>query len=87
MLVFVRNNFERVRVIRTQTTLYHKNDRDVLTNLAHYFPKEGAFIWCCHLLKLQAFSYRWLELSTISFWISDSVFWFFIRWSKRADLL
>ena len=58
---------------------------DVLTNLAHYFPKEGAFIWCCHLLKLQAFSYRWLELSTISFWISASVFWFFIRRSKKAE--
>ena len=60
---------------------------DVLTNLAHYFPKEGALIWCRHLLKLQAFPYRWPELSTISFWISASVFWFFIRGSKKADLL
>ena len=38
-------------------------------------------------MKTSLFPYRWPKVFTISFLISNSVLWFFIRGSKTADLV
>ena len=49
--------------------------------------KRGSFYLVAPSLKTSCLPCRGPRVSTISFWISASMFWFFIRRSKTADLL
>ena len=63
------------------------NFLEVYASLVPYSPKEGAFILVAPSLETSCFPCRGPRVSTISFWISASMFWFFIRRSKTADLV